>query len=1056
MNPLFLLFGVLGLGIFGRNGGSETSSTALLSGSKTAKVTTGNGKKTTTTDTSDKDDIVPEISQPKDTSEPDSGPKGSSSDPEPAPEPEPEPEPDPVQTPQPEPDPEPEQDEGPTGTAPDPEPAPQPQPEPAPTTPPVSNPTPEAPSQSGGNGSDVGTTNQPVVADGTVSVVAGRVATLSPAGEDIASVRILSDVPNGNVTVNPDNTFALVMTTSDFTGNQSFTYEATHSNGSTTVHQVGLNVTRGLQDEGWGTGENHYMLATDADDRVTVEHGDNHVKVYVSGSNNALSLADIARLEGLPTSQITGSWLANHGGYGQSEDLALDPTAGEALWREVSPRFSETSNWLLFERGHEYGNLSDFVARGSGGESELHPLYVGAWGTGDRPEFTQQFNEGDGANNVVFQDLHFGQGVFLLQSENTIFDHVTFSGAGSAIQRSEGITLRNSEFIDGYAESPQNGSSWDPHGDREQGLYMGQNTNGVLLEQSLFDQNGWDPDYETNGGLPPSMFSQNIYFAASLSDVTVRDVISMRGSSFGAQIRSGGFIEDNLFLDNNAALTFVGGNYSNAGHVGQYTLATDNVITSGAHKEADLMGALAQGMTDGGQLSSLVDNIVAHLADPNNPSELGYKEWTHPALTVENTPYYNDTIVYNWQGARGLNSDPGSNNENVEGLDTNALDQTTIQLFTAQLLGDPNATISDLSDYLRAQADGALDDVVDSDLIIRFFQEGFGIAPDIRDSAETIRFVPDDLGEGVRWDNRLNWETEDLPGFYADDSVDLGGNDVVFGTNAAIDTLDLGPDGSLNAYGGRLDVNGGFTGDDNGSLNIEGAGQVWADGSDAEDLDITVASGRFANTGLFENADLTATGGQTILASDNAEFDLGASQTLAVFEAAAQVGFDGDDGGLAILDMHEDATLAFAANDGGLGTIEEFRSGAFDDAPNVQSGIDLGNATLNIDLAGLSSSAGSAFTLMDADEIVGVFDEALVNGLGSRNANIVVDYANDTVTLQLTSGNGSVSVETVGEESDVSSGEQALWNALTSGQGVLSETMQSQVPNDDDALADVA
>ena len=200
-----------------------------------------------------------------------------------------------------------------------------------------------------------------------------------------------------------------------------------------------------------------------------------------------------------------------------------------------------------------------------------------------------------------------------------------------------------------------------------------------------------------------------------------------------------------------------------------------------------------------------------------------------------------------------------------------------------------------------------------------------------------------------------------------------------------------------------------------------------------------MTGGRFVNTGLMETTDLTATGGQTVLATGGAEFDLGASRTLAVFDAAAKVGFDGDDGGIAIIDMHEGATLAYSAASGGLGTIGEFRTGAMGDAPDVLSGVDLGGATLSIDLAGLSAEAGSAFTLMEADEIAGALGETLVGGLGGRDATIVVDYLSDTVTLELTAGSGQVTVATLGDETDVGAGEDALWAALTADRGLAED-----------------
>ena len=132
------------------------------------------------------------------------------------------------------------------------------------------------------------------------------------------------------------------------------------------------------------------------------------------------------------------------------------------------------------------------------------------------------------------------------------------------------------------------------------------------------------------------MFSHNMYFGARMDDVTVRDSIFMRGASYGAQIRSGGFIEDNVFLDNNAALSSLGGDYEGAGSVGSYALLSDNLVTSGAHKDGEMIGGLTLGIYETGELTSLVDNIVTHLSDPNNPSELDYKVWTHDAIHTEN------------------------------------------------------------------------------------------------------------------------------------------------------------------------------------------------------------------------------------------------------------------------------------------------------------------------------------------------------------------------------------------------------------------------------------
>ncbi|MEO1606420.1 MAG: G8 domain-containing protein [Pseudomonadota bacterium] len=224
------------------------------------------------------------------------------------------------------------------------------------------------------------------------------------------------------------------------------------------------------------------------------------------------------------------------------------------------------------------------------------------------------------------------------------------------------------------------------------------------------------------------------------------------------------------------------------------------------------------------------------------------------------------------------------------------------------------------------------------------------------------------------------------------------------------------------------------------STAADTASETWIAGSVPEDpLAFFVADGLFANASEISDIDLFATGGETVLATDGAHYEVSESRTLAIFEASAKVGFDGTDGGMAILSFEEGSTMAYAADDGDLGMIEEFDSSAFADPTDVQSGIDLGLATLAIDLSDLAPEAGDQFTLMDADEIVGSFDDVIVDGLGARDARVVIDYETDTVSLGLTEGTGAISMETVGEATDVTAGEEALWNALTAGQGVIGE-----------------
>lgn len=1037
MNPLFLLFGLFGAGVFSLLGSNQRTTTNSTAATKPPQ------SPPTTGEEPEEPAPAPEVpveqeAEPKPEPQPEQEPEpeepvGQQPKPEPQPEPVPEPE-DPVGQ-QPEPAPEPED---PVSQQPS---APQPEPEPTPT-----NPTPAPPEQTGGGG-DAGGETAPLAATGTHSVYAGRVATFEPVGDDVTSIRIIDGVNHGNVTVNPDNTMALVMTLSDFTGRQSFRYEATHADGSTSTHSVNLNVQPGLQDEGWGTGENHYMLATDADDRVIVEHGEVHTKVYVSAGDNGLSLAEIAAQAGVSQGSINGTWLAQNG-YGQSESLALDPTAGMMLWHHVTPQGSQTSNWLLLERGHEY-DLGRVMLRDTSGESELHPVYMGAWGDGARPVMTNTFvANNESIKNAVIHDIHFSDGFTLIGAENVIIDNSQFTNDESAIMGGSGVTVRNSDYTDIFRQQSLDGGNWEAASDRIQAIYAS-GMDGLMVEGNLFDHTGWEEgyDYDGSGTAPqwPSMFSHNVYIDNNNLDVTVRDIITMRGSAFGLKVRSGGFIEDNVLLDNNIGVEFLGGEFYGAGNIGEYTLFADNLITSGAYKNAERVGARAWGADASGELSTLVDNIIAHMADPNNPEEIAAKTG-HFSFGYQNRSggeyHYDDTIVYNWAG-----------NTNLGDLDTSVLNQTTIQLFTEQLLGAGNGTIEDLANFLRAQAaDGMYNDTIDADAIIAWFQQGFGLYEAPRSAAETVRFVPDDLGEGVRWDNRLNWSTDDLPGSVTGDSADLGGNTVIFNGNATIDELEFGPEGRLELYGGRLTVAEGMTTSAPGAeVLVSDAGQLWADGHEGERLDIDIVDGRFVNTGALRDASLTATGGEAVLATGGALFGVSAGETLSL-SGGAEAGFDDDDGGMGLLVFEEGSTLELTTGDGALGSIGEFRTGAFGDEPDVLSGIDVGNAALRIDLNGLSAAQGSDLMLLEADEIIGAFDSADIAGLGSRNASVVIDYANDSVSLELSSGSGEVMFRTIGQQSDVTAGEEALWEALTAGQGVFDETavledLEDEIPD---------
>ena len=864
----------------------------------------------------------------------------------------------------------------------------------------------------------------------TGNVMAGRVTILQPEGYETAqSVTIVEQPDFGHASVNPDGTISLVLTDAAQTGSVSLSYQIIQADGAIDVVSETLDIEEGTQVAGWAQGD-HYMLATDADDRVIVETGDNHRKVYVSNSEDALTLDDIAAREGIDFGDVTD--LLNDPGraiqvgrqieallddYGASEDMALAPDAGMALWYATTWSQPEpNSNWLLFERGYEYDDLGQVVSRETFGEDPLHPVHITSWGEGEKPIINSEIKVWQKqSENIVLSDLHLKGGFNGLTGKNILLEDIEFTQTSAAIQHAEGVTIRHTEFYDIFYEEIREGfEDWAPHSHRTGGLYVG-NVDGVLLEDVVVSHTGWEEGYDPNGsadyGQPPSQYSHNIYIQRDVTDFTFRDSISAEAASFGLHAKSGGFLDGNLFFENNAGFSAFGGNsdgYDNA--IGNYSLILDNITTSGAHKEAYQIGALANGFYSAGNDSSLVGNVLTHLADPNNPDDLTDKEFNSGTGLYLRDPFYDDTIIYNWHGARDERNGLSEGlNQNVDDLDRALADQTTIQNLAKLVLNDPNADQHDLAEYIKHND-------VSAQELIAYFQQGFGLTDgSVRTTNQTLTFEPDERGDGVRWDNRLNWSTEDdvLNG----DSIDLAGNWVNYSGTLNINNMTLGDDGTLAVAQGRLTIDGTLTGGADSAINVSYAGQLWLAGDLSGALHFDVSGGRFVNTVDTGSADpltINVSGGQAILAAAGATLNLSGGDILTVEGSAANLGFDGETGGLALLTFDTNAELHFDADSGGFSTIREFRSGAFGDAPNVASQVDFGNSTLVIDLSDAAGLAGT-FDLITVDELVGEFRDIQVQGLPSnQDANLEIDYVNDTVTITLTNGgSGAVTSRTI-------------------------------------------
>lgn len=82
---------------------------------------------------------------------------------------------------------------------------------------------------------------------------------------------------------------------------------------------------------------------------------------------------------------------------------------------------------------------------------------------------------------------------------------------------------------------------------RVQGMYIS-GTEGILIEENLFDHNGWNEQIDSAGA---NMFNHNIYMQGGNPNpdkIWIKGNILARPAAHGLQLRSGGHCEDNLFI----------------------------------------------------------------------------------------------------------------------------------------------------------------------------------------------------------------------------------------------------------------------------------------------------------------------------------------------------------------------------------------------------------------------------------------------------------------------------------------------------------------------------
>lgn len=339
---------------------------------------------------------------------------------------------------------------------------------------------------------------------------------------------------------------------------------------------------------------------------------------------------------------------------GKNTNSGLAPDAPvESIARGVSLLRDGAGDRLLLKSGDTFGE--SFGSWTKSGRSPDQPLLISCYGVGPRPRVVSSgsaFNlHSTEVHDLALVGLHLtaagrdpsapgfdatspaGHGVRVVRPVANLLvedcrvdffsTNITLTAGDAPGARLTKIRVRRCQVLDAWST----GGAFSG-----QGLYAN-GCDGLLLEENVFDHNGWN---ETIPGAAPNIFRHNVYLSAANTDVVVRGNLIANGASHGVQVRGGGVVEDNLFVDNALHCLLAGG-------TGRFR---GNVVVGGRDIDADtprgfgLTLACADGRAD--------RNLFAH-----KPATLGAalivqrNDWTSPGPMHA---VFAANVVHGWSG----------------------------------------------------------------------------------------------------------------------------------------------------------------------------------------------------------------------------------------------------------------------------------------------------------------------------------------------------------------------------------------------------------------------
>lgn len=496
-------------------------------------------------------------------------------------------------------------------------------------------------------------------------------------------VSIVSEPSHGQVMLEVNGAFSYTPD-SGFSGVDSFDYAVVDSDGQEAVATVTVTVTEPE------VVDNGFTPIIASDDTVTV---------YVSSS------------EGLDS---------NDGFSINAPVKTLDKAF--SLVRDGHP------DHVLLKRGDVW--VDENLNKIKSGRSEAEPAVVAFYGeSGGRPRIEAS---GVTINSNGFQHVHI-MGLEIEAYKLNPKDH-RFDGETSANIRMVGdfkdilfedLKLRFIEFViqdwDGKAPTDihirrtmvldkYTSSTSYNRDSRPSGVYT-DGGDGFVVEESLWDHNGWNADVPGAGA---NMYNHNMYISEKGNignKIAVRNNIITRGSALGVHGRPGGLYENNFFGRNPIGLQmgyFLGPELQE----GTIAYARNNVVTEGLNMNRGIDACADAKICTGAIWGIQVENLGnADVRVEGNivSNRLFEHEGYVSGIRQEDQAVYNDNIVYRWesedQGADQNYPDP---NRTLASYNASLGGEQSFEAFieAARNRGlqewDERYTADAVNDYIRA------------------------------------------------------------------------------------------------------------------------------------------------------------------------------------------------------------------------------------------------------------------------------------------------------------------------------------------------------------------